>query len=322
MFQILNLYKKKQKTVVCYRNSGFGDNLFQAACGWLYAKNAGLNLLINWSNSRYLADKKLNAFFYFFSISNNIEKVEIIKFEKIDLSLRLISINIPNILASISNKLYLKIKPQSTNNIFYKKKTKILGKLSNVEKDTIENNRTPKNKIIYLRGCLYDYSNVLKPFFDAIIPNQEILNLINKFSTENFENKKVIGVHVRYYNKNMVKSDHSTFWQDEDACLQNVASKINQAINQINTSEYVIFLATDSVLPYNYVKNNFKNVVSFQKKFGNNNKIELHDELPQQTAVATIVEMFLLAKSKILVRTPSESWFSHYASLYVENIIS
>jgi hypothetical protein len=43
--------------------------------------------------------------------------------------------------------------------------------------------------------------------------------------------------------------------------------------------------------------------------------------MPVETAAATITEMFLLAKSDILVRLPARSWFSFYASLYAKEIL-
>jgi len=322
MIQFLKIYFRKTKSVVCYRNSGFGDNLFQAACGWLYAKNCNRSLLINWTNSRYLSNKKLNAFFYFFTIPNSILGVEIIKTNKINLLLRLKSTHFLNVLFSILNVFYLKLISNKTENIFYKKKSRLLQNISIKEHNLIDKNINVSNKIVYFRACISNLTNEVKPFFDSIKPSEEILNEIENFTNKYFKNKKVIGVHVRYYNKNLVKSDHTKYWIDEDLGLKTIYEKIQKAINKVNNNDYVIFLATDSSLPNEYIKTNFSNVVSFPKTFGINSAKELHEELPQETAKATIAEMFLLAKSDILVRFPPGSWFSHYASLYVEDIIT
>jgi hypothetical protein len=64
------------------------------------------------------------------------------------------------------------------------------------------------------------------------------------------------------------------------------------------------------------------NVVTYEKEFGNDSTREMHEELPVETAEATMIEMFLLAKSDILVRFPPGSWFSHYASLFAKKIIT
>ncbi len=245
-----------------------------------------------------------------------------IKLDKINFSLKLTSSYIPNVIITLLDRVYTKIVPSKSDSIFYNYKKIMMESIGNSEKKIIENSTIKKDKVIYFRSCLSSTNSDLKPFFDSIKPNKEIASKISDFANINFSNKKVIGVHVRYYNKNLVKSDHSQYWEDEDLCLQQIKGKIQEAINKVKGFDYVIFLATDSSLPFNFIKKNFPNIVSVHKDFGQNVVNELHVELPQQTAVATLVEMFLLAKSNILVRTPSESWFSHYASLYVDDIIA
>ncbi len=97
---------------------------------------------------------------------------------------------------------------------------------------------------------------------------------------------------------------------------------IKTAAAGLEESEYVVFLCTDSRVVQEFVSKSIGNVVSYEKKFGEDGSRELHEELPVETAEATLIEMFLLARSDILVRFPPGSWFSHYASLYVKTIVS
>jgi len=61
--------------------------------------------------------------------------------------------------------------------------------------------------------------------------------------------------------------------------------------------------------------------VTFDKEF-NSHDIQLYQGLPIEMASAAIIEMFLLAKSDILVRFPPISWFSYYASLYAKEVVA
>ena len=88
------------------------------------------------------------------------------------------------------------------------------------------------------------------------------------------------------------------------------------------TADYVIFLSTDARKVQDFICAHLDHVVVVEKRWGIDQAMELHEELPVETAEATAVEMFLLARSQVLVRFPASSGFSHYASLYVGQISS
>jgi hypothetical protein len=120
----------------------------------------------------------------------------------------------------------------------------------------------------------------------------------------------------------MLLSDHTKYWLDHAKALAVCLDKIKEAVEESGKSEYVIFLCTDSRLVHDFVTHSMGNVVTYEKEFGRDSSKELHEELPEETAAATVIEMFLLAKSDILVRFPPGSWFSHYASLFAKKIIT
>jgi hypothetical protein len=132
----------------------------------------------------------------------------------------------------------------------------------------------------------------------------------------------VIGVHIRYYGQNLPHSDHSDSWLDEKGALASCIDKVKEAVAGLGESEYVVFLCTDSSMVQDYLAGSLGNVVTYEKEFGSDSSKELHHELPVETAAAAIIEMFLLAKSDVLVRYPAWSWFSHYASLYAKKVIT
>jgi hypothetical protein len=176
-------------------------------------------------------------------------------------------------------------------------------------------------RVIVTHGCYVPGEN-LRPFFDALVLNEEYQKRADAFYDIHFKGKKVIGVHIRYYNRSLLLSDHTKYWIDEVKALSECLDMIQRAVAESTGSEYVIFLCTDSGMVRDFISGSVENVVTFEKKFGTDLSKELHEELPKETAAATIIEMFLLAKSDVLVRFPPGSWFSHYASLYVKKIVT
>ena len=322
MSKILKYYFGDKKIVVCYRNSGLGDLLLQASSGWLYAHKTSRSLMINWTNSIYLRNKSQNAFLTFFDIPDTILNVKIIKVNRLKMLDRIISIHIWHVLVFVWYDYIVKKIFGGHENIFYKYKNKLLKDLSNEETLLLEKNTDSSKKVVFLRSCLFNLSKDVKPFFDALKPNPELSNEIENFSLKHFANKKVIGIHVRYYDKALIQSNHTPYWIDTEKGLKIIREKIMFAIEKAVGEDYVIYLTTDSLVPHEYLTHIFPDIVYYPKRFGQDISKELHQELPEETANATIIEMFLLAKSDILLRFPPNSWFSHYASLYVNTNIS
>jgi hypothetical protein len=136
------------------------------------------------------------------------------------------------------------------------------------------------------------------------------------------QNRFVIGVHIRYYDPALPHSNHSAFWADPEQRLSLCLQKIKEALRAAGTADYVIFLSTDSRKVQDFICSHMSEVVTLDKPLSADPTRELHAELPVETAEATVLEMFLLARSNVLIRLPAESWFSHYASLYAQKISS
>lgn len=318
---LLRLLKEHRKVIVSCRNSGFGDNLLAAANAWYYAKKTDRTLVVYWFHSRYLADKGENAFSHFINVPASIDGVPVIADYRLD--------RLSDFL--ILHPLYLFPRPDPL--LFLCRITSNLGIISDnqfkqriwkkqKETDRIINQLVDaRQKIIVTHGCYIPNEN-LKPFFDALALKDEYRIMADAFSDMHFKGKRVIGVHIRYYDRSMPFSNHTKYWLDEAKALSGCVDKIQKAGAGLAESEYVIFLCTDSGMVRDYVTRAIGNVVTFEKEFGTDISKELHQELPEETAAATVIEMFLLAKSDVLVRFPPGSWFSHYASLYAKKIIT
>ena len=316
----IRLIKEHKRVIISQRNSGLGDNLLAAANAWYYAQQTNRSLAIVWQPSRYLAESNANAFSRFFSIPENIEGVPTIVEPSIDtasvvlLSHPLYYLPYPDPILPI-----YKLVSTITKSVDKRFKERVYKKQRVID-GIIENQEDIKHRALITHGC-YEPHDYLKPFFDSISLKPKYQEKVDGFADKYFKNKKVIGVHVRYYNGSMTSSNHTEYWQDQVKALSTCLSKIKQAVVRLKESNYVIFLSTDSRLVQDFLAQSIDNVVFYKKEFGRDLSKELHEELPVETATSTLIEMFLLARSDILVRFPPGSWFSHYASLYAKEII-
>jgi hypothetical protein len=319
---LLRLLFKKERFIISRRNSGFGDNIIAAANAWGYAKSTNRTLVIVWTPSRYVTDKGENAFCRFFSVPETLEGVPVILEKRLDLvSAFLITYSYilfpyPDPLILLYGVLF-KL-GANTKQLLIKRIEKRQAGIDRIINDQEES----MWKIFITNGCYYYLNGRLRPFFDALRLNPPFRNEVDEFAEKHFANKKVIGAHIRYYGKNLTLSNHTKFWLDETNALTASYNKIKEAVAELGDSDYVIFLCTDSRMVHDFFTQSLGNVITYEKEFGRDSSKELHQELPVETAAATIIEMFLLAKSDILVRFPPGSWFSHYASLYAKRIIT
>jgi len=316
---LLRLLKEHRKVIISCRNSGFGDNLLAAANAWYYAKKTSRALVIYWFHSRYLNDKGENAFSHFFNVPARIDGVPIITGPRLD---RLSDFLILHPFYLLPRPDPLMLMYRITSKLGISSDYRLMKRIRNRQKLTdeiINGYADVSQRVIVTHGCYVPGEN-LRPFFDSLVLNEEYQKRADAFSDMYFKGKKVIGVHIRYYNQSMHLSNHTKYWLDQPKALSECLDKIQKTAAGLAESEYVVFLCTDSPLVQDFITCFVPNVVTIEKEFGSDGSKELHEELPRETAAATIIEMFLLAKSDVLVRFPPGSWFSHFASLYVKKI--
>ena len=142
---------------------------------------------------------------------------------------------------------------------------------------------------------------------------------IQSFQDKHFSNKKVIGIHIRYYPKHLIPSAYSKFWLDENKAFEEIEVRIKKAQAQ-TTGEPILFLCTDSDIVQERLSKQFNNIVTYQKlpewrDEKQEQSFQLYTDIPD----TTLIEMLLLAKCNSLIRY-TDSWFSFYASLYTKQI--
>lgn len=308
------------------RNSGLGDNLLAAASAWWYARQTGRSLTICWFHSRYLHDCRENAFSRFFALPEIIEGVPVFVEPKVDKISAFVLMHwdylapLPDLLGMCERVFqHTKVARYVSQKFFpggfawsrrRKREEQLIRSASN----------TPQ-RVVIASGC-YSPIAELQPFFDALRLQPHLSARADAFAARHFADKFVIGAHVRYYDPAMPHSNHSNAWADPENTLDLCLRKLEDAIREAGSQNYVIFLSTDSRKVFEFISAHLQHVVVLEKHWGADPARELHEEVPVETAEESVVEMFLLARSHLLIRLPTLSWFSHYASLYVPQVRS
>ncbi|MFW5658150.1 MAG: nodulation protein NodZ [Bacteroidota bacterium] len=315
--------KKRLKKVISRRNAGFGDNLFAAAHAWYYAKETGRELVINWAPSMYLDDKSLNAFYFFFDVPDQIEGVPIIVEKRINPLSRMIRALpvtpfkhfFPVLTAEVAKRFVNNYLPATFANAANKRHDWIVN--------TIKEGKDVSENTLIFNGCYSFLNDETKPFFKNLKLKPTYQEKVNAFADRYFTGKTVIGVHVRYYDKNLPVNNHTKYWLEPEKSLKTINSRLKEVVDEIknNSEDHVIFLATDNEMVQSSIRNAFENVITYDKEFDIVQK-GMHLHLSVETAFNTLIEMFLLARSDIMYRfPPSGSWFSHYGALHAKKVV-
>jgi hypothetical protein len=314
------LLKESGGVIVSRRNSGFGDNLLAAANAWRYARAMGRSLAIVWARSRYLEDPAENAFPRFFAIPENVAGVRVIVPPRVDaLSkafLRAAFALSPRPDARLFGARILSSVGMDGARAFKRESERREGEIDGIVEGLLE----VGPKILVTQGC-YGPKDELRPFFDAVRLSPRLAGIADDFAARNFAGKKVVGAHVRYYGPHLPFSAHTPYWRDWAPGVKACIDGINNA-REMAGGEHVVFLSTDSRPLEDLLTRAIRGVVTYPKPFGRDFGGELHDEIPIETAEASAIEMFLLARSDVLFRYPPRSWFSHYGSLYAGRVLT
>lgn len=318
---LIELFSRAHRSIASCRNSGLGDNLSAAASAWCYARKTGRDLAICWFHSRYLRDQRENAFSRFFTLPDEIEGVAVCVEPWVDRISAFVLMHwaylvpFPDLVGMFAWLLRRTALARHVSNRFYP-----VGyawrRRQNKQMQLIRSGADTPRHLLVASGC-YPPQADMQPFFDALRLQPHLSTQVDEFAARHFRGKTVIGVHIRYYDPALPPSDHSASWADPEQTLALCVNRIEAAIEAMAVPDCVVFLATDSRKVHDFIRTRLQHVVCLEKPWGIDPARELHEELPVETAEASVAEMFLLARCHLLVRLPTRSWFSHYASLYV-----
>lgn len=316
--------KQEKKRVISRRNAGLGDNLLATAHAWYYAQQTGRDMEISWVPSMYFKDNSVNSFGYFFKIPDKIGDVHILYNPKVGfltrLKRRLPLFPAKFFLQTFIGEVVVKLLRNKGPKFIHEAKNKRREWLIDIIRSS---KHRPEKEIVFNTHFNFLEPKLIKPFFDAIHLTPKFQDKVDDFQNTHFKDKKVIGVHVRYYDKSRPISSHTKHWLEPDKSFEHIKSQIQKIIAKFDTQNYIIYLATDNEIVFNYFKKNFDNLVTYNKAFQDIKfDITLHHKIAENSYEDDLIEMFLLSYSNVLYRyPPSGSWFSFYGSLYADEVV-
>ena len=165
---LLKTYCTHRRALVVWRDSGLGDNLLQAAWGWYYAKQTGRALIILWTRSRYLRDKRVNAFTQWFRLPPVLEGVPVQtdplvdRFSTLLISNHHLLLPAPDIL-QIGRKLLTLARSRQIRSWRHTHWDPIAESAQGL----IRESKDTKQRVLVTTQC-YPPDEKIKPFFDAL----------------------------------------------------------------------------------------------------------------------------------------------------------
>ncbi|MCG2632936.1 MULTISPECIES: nodulation protein NodZ [Bradyrhizobium] len=299
----------QQRFVISRRRTGFGDCLWSLASAWQYSKRTGRTLVIDWRGSCYLSDPFTNAFSVFFEPLDNISGVPVICDDKIN------QLCFPGpFFPHWWNRPAIDGVYRSDDQIFHERDE--LRRLLVTSRDIQANTIVCDACLMW--GCDQEAE---RNIFQSITPRQEIRRRIDDVYHRAFEGHDVIGIHVRHGNGEDTMG-HRPYWTDPRVAMEQVCAAVERAKALHHTRPTRLFLCTDSPSVADHLSAVYSELFSIPKRFRANDAGPLHTaDLGVEGGFAALVEMYLLAYCHTVIRFPSTSAFSRYASLVVPQVI-
>jgi hypothetical protein len=138
-----------------------------------------------------------------------------------------------------------------------------------------------------------------------------IQNKVDSYVQENFKNQFMIGVHYRGTDK-VIETPRTPYERMYEA--------IREIVDQLNTQDYTIFVATDEQQFVDYMRTKFNNVICTDSVRSTNNDPIHYNKTSNEPVVPglqsyelgeeALIDCLLLSKCNILIRT----YHSHFSS--------
>ncbi|GAB5554775.1 MAG: nodulation protein NodZ [Saprospiraceae bacterium] len=293
------------KYVVTKRSAGLGDLLVSLWSAWWYAKHTNRQLVVDWRNSTYDKSNQLNLLDDILETPQEIDGVQL-----------------NGDLSKLSSLI-----PHQFYPLFWNSENLHMGawempQLRKDQEDLVKNCRDKSQQVVIFSECL---ANLIpkpkqeKRFFKQLTFKSKWVQVANDFADIKFENKPVIGLHVRHGNGENIMG-HTPYWEEVNQSLSFCCQLLEKCKTLYAKKPYVIYLATDSVVVEQEILSLFPETIVYPKQHRKPGSGALHRENNDPKALQnSLIEMLLLAKSELLIRFPPGSFFTHYASIVKPN---
>lgn len=273
--------------VVTRKRTGIGSDLVSVVGAIAYAARTDRDLVIDWRDSRYVADATINMFGELF--------VAPPAFDDVSVTLASATFNdkaLPGPIRQATSK-------SESFEAFHAE---------------MEREARPVLESVIITRPMHHLPNVAdqKRWFDAINPVARIAAAIDSFYNAHMQGRTVIGIHIRHGNGEALGSGRDELIQRSVDDLVDLSIAEFAKMDLPEDTRY--FVCTDSQELRDAFNRRVKNVINYDSRIGSAKSGPIHtSDYGLQGAEDAVAEMWLLARCGRLIYTPS--WFSHYARI-------
>ena len=290
---------------VSIRYTGLGDRLICLAAAWLFARNTGRTLVIDWRFGDLSRNWYSNDFIACFRNSGHLAGVPII----CDNSVAQLKYPTPRYPFIWNHKTLLQ-RPMS-------RPTDLMEVHRRAAVNLIRAKRDRPEPVVVFDACINDgivRFEDAREFYQALEPVEPVAEHVEEFRRQRFEAAPVIGLHIRHGNGGDVMG-HTKYWTSFSEAIARCQRYVDFARERLG-SDAPVFLCTDSSDVEAAVRALVPGVFTRPKQFRPQGVGELHhgSDVWQRRDDA-LIEMLLLAHTKALIRYPPGTFFSLYGAV-------
>lgn len=289
--------------VLSLRSTGLGDKLVSLCAAWIFARNTGRTLIVDWRRSTYSATGS-NLFPACFANRTEIAGVPLICGPDPDTA-----------------GLPLPVHPPGWNSALMATPWLAKGDGPPHERDDavalIRSGGDVSSPTVVFRACINDgvvAFDDARRFLGELCPVAAVRNEVESFWRSAEPGVPWIGLHVRHGNGGNILG-HAASWRSFAEAVERCALAVAEARRHLGDRAPVL-LCTDSVDVENAARKAIPGLVCRPKAYRRSGRGELHAGRAAPGGLNdAMTEMLLLAGCRALIRYPAGSFFSFYAAV-------
>jgi Nodulation protein Z (NodZ) len=287
-----------ERYVLSTRFTGLGDRLICLAAAWLYARDTGRSLVVDWRFGG-LTEDSANAFPLCFCPASKLSGVPFYA------NIAAASLPKPRFPELWNQDVLVKLPfLRPSRHIFADRDLAV---------DLIRERQDVPAPTVVFDTCVNDGLVNLedaRAFFDDVEPTPSIHERLSRFGKGI---RAAIALHVRHGNGGNIMG-HAPYWASFDRSIDSCLRAVTYARSSLGYMAPV-FLSTDSAEVQASLQNKLENLVTWPKTFLPPGTGELHlCRHAWERREDAVTEMLLLGECAALIRYPPGSFFSFYAA--------
>jgi hypothetical protein len=281
---------RARHVVVTRKRTGIGSDLVSVVGAIAYAALTDRDLVIDWRDSRYVADPKINMFGELFIAPRAFDDVGVVL-----ASATFSDKTLPGPVRQVTSK-------SESFEAFHAE---------------MECEARPVAESVVITRPMHHLPDTAdqKRWLSAIKPAARIAAAIDGFYNAHMQGHPVVGIHIRHGNGEALGSGRDDLIQRSVDDLVDLSIAEFAEMDLPEDTRY--FVCTDSQELRDAFNARVMNVISYDSRIGSAKSGPIHtSDYGLQGAEDAVAEMWLLARCDRLIYTPS--WFSHYARIVGE----